>query len=143
MRYTIIINVLFVTFFSCHSKQNGSEATNAEVVKLDSLLGNNKGLNGLWQQYRKEGAKPNDTIPDLRCFIKISIDTFYYIVDKKIMYTDLLIKDSSYNYPVYSFKNRYQDELHLLTKDTSEVQLKKYANEGDYEYFKKVSNLEY
>lgn len=95
---------------------------------------------GLWQQHKKEGAMPRDTIPNPNCYVKINADTFYYIIDKKIVYLDFLIKDSSYQYPVYQFRNHTHDRLHILTKDFKEMQLKKYANEGDYEYFIKVSD---
>lgn len=140
MKY-FILNILFIALWGCHSKENSSDTIPTKAVMTDSLqssANNSNTFNGLWQQYKKEGAKPNDTIPNLKCFVRINADTFYYIIDKKNQYIDLLVRDSSYKYPVYSFKNHYQDKLHVLTKDFKEIQLKKYANEGDYEYFIKV-----
>lgn len=116
------------------------EAANNRIDKKDTIPANTNTFSGLWQQYKKEGAKPNDTIPDLTCFVRITADTFYYIINKKVQYIDLIVKDNSYKYPVYGFKNHYQDKLHVLTKDYKELQLKKYANEGDYEYLKKVGD---
>ena len=139
MKY-FVINILFTVLLGCHNKQDASLQNDKKIISQDSLLVNKNTFKGLWQQYKKEGAIPNDTIPNRKCYVKINADSFYYINDKKVEYTDFLIKDRSYKYPVYQFRNHSQNRLHVLTKDFKEIQLKKYANEGDYEYFIKVSN---
>ncbi|UEG50079.1 hypothetical protein LK994_01140 [Ferruginibacter lapsinanis] len=143
MKYLATYILIFI-FLSCQSGQNSIEATKPNLGQVPDKMDKTKNItidtnafNGQWQQYKKEGAKPNDTIPNLTCFVKITADTFYYITNKKVQYIDLLVKDNSYKYPVYGFKNHYQDKLYVLTEDYKELQLRKYANEGDYEYFKK------
>ena len=139
MKY-LVLNILIIIFLGCQNRQDSIEAKNNKIEKADTTPIAANAFSGQWQQYKKEGSKPNDTIPNLNCFVRITADTLYYIINKKVQYIDLLVKDTNYKYPVYGFKNHYQDKLHVLTNDYKELQLRKYANEGDYEYFKKIDN---
>lgn len=139
MKYFIII-ITFSILINCHSKEVAFKKKNKKIITHESLLPFMKTFNGLWHQYKKDGAIPNDTVPNQNCYVRISTDTFYYMDNMNIQYLDFLIRDTSFEYPVYHFKNHTQNSLHILTKDYKEILLKKYANEGDYEYFRRISS---
>lgn len=90
----------------------------------------------IWKEFKRRPATGiGDTLPFDSCFVEIQGDNFCYSRSGKLIYTDKLLQDTFYKYPVFSFLKHSDDKLHFVKGDSSEIVLKRFANEGEYEYF--------
>ena len=96
----------------------------------------------IWKQYKKVPVKNiNDTIPYSECYITIQGNKLIYKREGKEIYTDSIYVDKidkKYKAKTFRFKVHISDVLLLTGENEEELLLKRFANEGDYEYFRKM-----
>jgi hypothetical protein len=140
IKQILVFILLFVAGCAGMQDKRFAEVNRAVVTTADSIRFIPSEKENVWKEYkRSSGIDHRDTLPLENRFIKIDGNKFSYYFKDSLLYTDYLIRDTLYKFPVYSFRNSRHDKLHFLKSDSTEIVLKHFPDEGDYEYFRKIS----
>lgn len=130
-----VYHIILMLLISCNYKTEHSK--NSDTNFIDQKGGGVVSQKNIWKQYKREKYQLDDTLPFPNCYITIDSITYRYYIADTLSIIDTLIKDNQYLYPVFIFKNNIHDKLFFLRYDSSEIVLKHFGNEGEYEYFRK------
>ena len=137
--------LLFILLLFPSCKQEGKHTQKSPVVTYEVQKKNEDALTDdqkknkrvkKWIEYKKIPVMNQlDTIPYKDCYITIEDQELSYFRDGKLLEKRTMVRDKSFEYEVYSFKENPDDVLQYLDVKGERLVLKRDNYDGEQEYF--------